>query len=127
VSSLHCNPGEAYKCVITASWESGPGTTHLCIFEIFIWSILIHTFADGYYFENSVSGLHRWASTLILMSAISDIRHRHLLFGYRRKICRTENCRFVPISTSESILLSDIYKKLIFTSWIRIHDPKNRQ
>jgi hypothetical protein len=35
---------------------------------------------------------HRWALTSILMSAISDIRHRHLLFRYRRQICRTENC-----------------------------------
>ncbi len=34
--------------------------------------------------------LHRWAS--ILMSAISDIRHRHLLFRYWKKICRSENC-----------------------------------
>ncbi len=34
----------------------------------------------------------RWASTSILMSAISDIRHRHLLFRYQKKICRTENC-----------------------------------
>jgi hypothetical protein len=48
------------------------------------------------------------------MSAISDIRHRHLLFRYRKKICRSENCnsdiRRVPISTSESIPISDIQK-----------------
>ncbi len=47
---------------------------------------------------------HRWASTSILMSAISDIRHQHLLFRYRRKICRTENCHSdigrVPMFTS---------------------------
>jgi hypothetical protein len=58
---------------------------------------------------------HRWASTSILMSAISDIRHRHLLLRYRRQICRTENChsdiRSVLISTSESIPISDIYKQ----------------
>jgi hypothetical protein len=58
---------------------------------------------------------HRWASTSILMSAISDIRHRHLLFRYRRQICRTENCQSdigsVQMSTSESIPISDIYKK----------------
>ncbi len=29
---------------------------------------------------------HRWASTSISMSAISDIRHGHLLFRYRRQI-----------------------------------------
>ncbi len=32
---------------------------------------------------------HRWASTSILMSAIFDIRHRHLLFRYWRQIRRT--------------------------------------
>ncbi len=60
---------------------------------------------------------HRWASTSTSISAISDIRHRHLLFRYRKKICRTENChsdiRRVPISTSESIPISDIQKILI--------------
>ncbi len=35
---------------------------------------------------------HRWAATSILMSAISDIRHRHLLFWYRKKIYRMKNC-----------------------------------
>jgi hypothetical protein len=37
---------------------------------------------------------HRWASTSISMSAISDIRYRHLLFRYRRQICRTEKTSF---------------------------------
>ncbi len=32
---------------------------------------------------------HRCASTSISMSAISDIQHRHLLFRYRRQICRS--------------------------------------
>jgi hypothetical protein len=57
---------------------------------------------------------HRWASTSTLMSAISDIRHRHLLFLYRKKICQTENCHSdiggVQILTSESIPISDIQK-----------------
>ncbi len=48
---------------------------------------------------------HRWASTSISMSAISDIRHRHMLFRYRRQICRTEKRHSeigtLPISTSE--------------------------
>ncbi len=35
---------------------------------------------------------HRWASTSIIMSAISDLQHRHLLFRHRNKISRTENC-----------------------------------
>jgi hypothetical protein len=61
--------------------------------------------------------MHRWASTSTSISAISDIRHRHLLFRYRKKICRTENCHSdigrVPISTSESIPISDIQKIFI--------------
>ena len=52
--------------------------------------------------------------TSTLMLAISDIRHRYLLLRYRKKICRTENCHSdigrVPISTSESIPISDIQK-----------------
>ncbi len=60
---------------------------------------------------------HMWASTSTSISAISDIRHRHLLFRYRKKICRTENCHSdigrVPISTSESIPISDIQKIFI--------------
>jgi hypothetical protein len=47
------------------------------------------------------------------MSAISDIRHGHLLFRYQKKICRTENCHSdigrVTISTSESIPISEKY------------------
>jgi hypothetical protein len=49
------------------------------------------------------------------MSAISDIRHRHLLFRYRKNICRTENRHSdvgrVPISTLELIPISDIKRK----------------
>ncbi len=56
---------------------------------------------------------HRWASTSILK--IGNIRHRHLLFRYRRQICRTENQHSdigsVPISTWEFIPKSDILKK----------------
>jgi hypothetical protein len=56
---------------------------------------------------------HRCASTLILMLAISDIRHRHLLFRYWKKICQTENSQSdigrVPLSTSESIPISKKY------------------
>ncbi len=54
----------------------------------------------------------RWASTSIFMSEISDVRHRHLLFRYWKQICQTKNCHFdfrrVLISTSESILISNI-------------------
>jgi hypothetical protein len=60
---------------------------------------------------------HRWASTSTSISAISDIRHQHLLLRYRKKICRTENCHSdigrVPISTSESIPISDIQEIFI--------------
>jgi hypothetical protein len=65
------------------------------------------------------------------MSAISDIRHRHLFFRYWRQICRTENCHSdigsVPISTSESIPISDIYKNFIYTTWIWTRDPWKRR
>ncbi len=60
---------------------------------------------------------HRLASTSI--SYVDDIRHRHLLFQYRKKICQTENChsdiRRVPILTSESIPIS-IIQKIFITS-----------
>ncbi len=50
---------------------------------------------------------------------IGGHRHRHLLFRYRKEICRTENCHSdigrVPISTSESIPISDI-QKIFLTS-----------
>ncbi len=68
---------------------------------------------------------HRWASTSILMSAISDIRHRHLLFRYRKKICRTANCLSyigrVPISISEFIPISNIQKIFVTPAGI---EPK---
>jgi hypothetical protein len=48
---------------------------------------------------------------------VGDIRHRHLLFRYRREICRTENRHSdigsVPISTSKLIPISDIEEKNI--------------
>jgi hypothetical protein len=54
------------------------------------------------------------------MSAISDIRHRHLLFRYRKKICRTENCRSdigrILILISEFIPISDIQKIFIISA-----------
>ncbi len=62
---------------------------------------------------------HRWASTSISMPALSDIRHRHLLFQYQRQICRTEkrhsDIGTVPISTSEFIPISDIKEKNYFS------------
>jgi hypothetical protein len=65
-------------------------------------------------------GQQKCSATSTSISAISDIRHRHLLFRYRKKICRTENCHSdigrVPISTSESILISDIQKIFITPS-----------
>jgi hypothetical protein len=45
--------------------------------------------ADLFNEKAKAHSYHRWASTSILMSAISDIRHRHLLFRYRKKICRS--------------------------------------
>jgi hypothetical protein len=65
--------------------------------------------------SNNNGHKHKWASTSISMSAISDIRHRHLLFRYRRQICRTKkrhsDIGSVPISTSEFITISDIEEK----------------
>ncbi len=67
-----------------------------------------------YNFQVSIH--HRWASTSILMLAISDIRHRHLLFQYRKKICRTENCHSdigrIPISTLEFIPISEFKRNV---------------
>ncbi len=71
--------------------------------------------------------LHRWASTSISMSAISDIRHRHMLFRYRRQICRTEkrhsDIGTLPILTSEFIPISDIEEKKYFIRQIRTRYP----
>ncbi len=68
---------------------------------------------------NLLPNFHRWASTSISMSAISDIRHRHLSLRYWRQICRTEkrhsDIGSVPISTSELIPISDIEEKNIST------------
>jgi hypothetical protein len=72
---------------------------------------------------------HRWASTSISMSAISDIRHQHLLFRYRRQICRTEkhhsDIRSVPISTSEFIPISNIEEKIYIFLQNRTRAPWN--
>jgi hypothetical protein len=59
---------------------------------------------------------------------IGDIRHRHLLFWYRKKICRMENCHSnierVPISTSGCIPLSNI--KIIYHWWAQSWSVRNR-
>ncbi len=66
---------------------------------------------------DSIRHRHRWASTSILMSAISAIQHRHLLFQYWRQICllekRHSDIGSVPISSSEFIPISDIDVKII--------------
>jgi hypothetical protein len=71
--------------------------------------------------------VHRWASTLISLSAISNIRYRHLLFRYRWQICRTKKCHYdirsVPISTSKFIPISDIEEKKYFTLQIWTRAP----
>jgi hypothetical protein len=76
-----------------------------------------------------MDNLHRWASTSISMSVISDIRHRHLLFRYRRQICWTEkrhsDIGSVPISTSEFIPISDIEEKIYASLQIQTHAPWN--
>jgi hypothetical protein len=55
----HCKPGEAYTCLITASCEAGPGTTHMCTFEIYIRSLLILDFVARCVFHNSIFGLSK--------------------------------------------------------------------
>ncbi len=80
-----------------------------------LWSVPKHSYNSVLLSFISVllSNIHRWASISISMPAISDIRHRHLLFQYRKKICGTENCHSdigrVPISTSESIPIFEKY------------------
>ncbi len=62
--------------------------------------------------------IDRWASTSALISAISDIRHRHLLFRYRNKKCWLKSFHSdigrVPISTSTSILIFGLNQYRIF-------------
>jgi hypothetical protein len=73
---------------------------------------------------------HRWTSISILISAISDVRHQYLLFRYRKKICRTENCHSdigsVPLSTSEFFPISkkDFYH--IHWNWTQAHQFHRR-
>jgi hypothetical protein len=55
----HCNPGEAYVRLITASCEAGPGATPMCTFLICTWRILILEFADRCYFWNSTFDLSK--------------------------------------------------------------------
>ncbi len=57
--SLHGKPGEAYTRLITASCEAGPGTTHMCTFEICAWSLQILEIADRCVFHNSIFGLSK--------------------------------------------------------------------
>jgi hypothetical protein len=75
------------------------------------------------------AGEHRWASTSISMSVISDIRHRHLFFRYQRQLCRTEkrhsDIGSVPISTSEFIPISDIEEKNINLLQLQTHASWN--
>jgi hypothetical protein len=88
-------------------------------------------FFDNWQFVSLILHQYYWRchrSTSISMSAISDIRHRHLLFRYRRQICRTEkrhsDIGSVPISTSEFIPISDtLKKKKYFTLQIRTCAP----
>jgi hypothetical protein len=56
---LHCKPGEVYMRLITATCEAGPGTTHMCTFEICVWSLEILEFADRCVFNNSIFGLSK--------------------------------------------------------------------
>ncbi len=85
----------------------------MCPFNVHIYTVYMY--------------IHRWASTSILMSAISDIRHQHLLFRYRRKICQTEKRHSdngsVPISTLEFIPISDIKEKNYFIRWMQTRAP----
>ncbi len=56
----HSKPGEAYTYLLTASREAGPGTTHMCIFEICLWSLLIHEFDDSCYLHNFIFDLPKY-------------------------------------------------------------------
>jgi hypothetical protein len=82
---------ERMKAVSTASHISipsgGPNWERCSYF---------HIGTKATYVQPRMRKQHTWASTSISMSAISDIWHRHLLFRYRRQICRNENV--IPIS-----------------------------
>jgi hypothetical protein len=55
-------------------------------------SLVYHLNMEMALLQSNLCGInHRWASTSALMSAISDIRHRYLLFRYRNKKCRTKS------------------------------------
>jgi hypothetical protein len=57
--NMHCKPSEAYTRLKTASCEAGPGTTHMWILEICLWSLQILEIAARYVFHNSVFGLSK--------------------------------------------------------------------
>jgi hypothetical protein len=54
VVALHCKLGEVYTRLITATCVVGPGTTHMCTFEICVWSLQILEIADKRVFHNSI-------------------------------------------------------------------------
>ncbi len=57
--AAHCKPGEAYTRLITATCEVGPGTTHLWILEICIWSLQILEITARFVFHNSIFGFSK--------------------------------------------------------------------
>jgi hypothetical protein len=59
LQSVICKPGEAYTLLKTASCEAGQGTTHICTFEICIWSLQILEIADRCAFYNSTFGFSK--------------------------------------------------------------------
>jgi hypothetical protein len=56
---VHCKPGEAYTQLIIASCEAGPGTTHMWIMEIYVWSLQTLEIAARCVFHNSIIGLSK--------------------------------------------------------------------
>jgi hypothetical protein len=58
--TVHCKPGEAYTRLITATCEAGPGTTHMWILEICIWSLQTIEITARYVLHNSIFGFSKY-------------------------------------------------------------------
>jgi hypothetical protein len=68
---IHCKTGEMYTRLITATCEAGPGTTHMCTFEICVWSLQILWFADRCVFSNSIYG---WSKCHLFIEILKHLK-----------------------------------------------------
>ncbi len=68
---LHCKASEVYTRLITATCEAGPGTTHMCTFEICVWNLQILGFADRCVFSNSIYG---WSKCHLYIEILKHLK-----------------------------------------------------